>query len=63
MLRVIVFIIAGVAVLAYFNVDLHKYVADVPILSSIWDIGAGAWNGFLVPLWHFLVDGIKGIFS
>lgn len=63
MLRIIVFIIAGVAVLAYFNIDLHKYVENVPVLSSIWDIGAGAWNGFLVPLGHFLVNSIKGLFN
>ena len=63
MLRVIVFIIAGVAVLAYFNIDLHKYVANVPILSSLWDIGAGAWNGFIVPLIDFLVSSIKGLFN
>lgn len=61
--QIIVLAIVIIAVLAYFNVDLRKLVEETPVLKQIWTILVGAWNGFLVPLWHFLIDGIKGIFS
>lgn len=61
--QIIILAIVVIAVLAYFNIDLRKLVEETPVLKQVWAILVGAWNGFLVPLWHFLIDGIKDIFS
>lgn len=59
---VIVFIIA-LFILAYYNVDVRGFVETTPVLKQIFAILVGAWDGYLVPLWHFLVANVKALFN
>ena len=61
--QIIVLAVVIIAVLAYFNIDLRKFVEETPVLKQIWAILVAAWNGFLVPLGHFLWTSITGLFK
>lgn len=63
MMRIIVIIGAVIITLSFLNIDIHEYIKDIPILSNIWDIGAGAWTNYIKPLFTYLITSITGLFK
>lgn len=63
MTRIIAIIIIIVSVLTFFQVDVHKFVQDIPVVNKLWDIGAGAWYNYLKPLGDYLFTSIAGLFK
>ena len=61
--RIIALGIIIIGLLAYFNIDLHAYVKDIPVINKIWDIGAGAWYSYIKPLGEYLFTSIAGLFK
>lgn len=61
-LEIITIIVIGVALLAYFNVDLHAIVND-PLMQKMLGVLKSAWFNYLLPLWAYLKGRILGLFN
>ncbi len=60
-IEIIILAIIVIATLAYFNIDVRGIVQNAGV-QKVLAIFIGAWNNYLVPMWHFIWTGVTNIF-